>query len=228
MKIKLLELKQIIKHIIREERISDNSASYEVKKDKVIATLRGKSSEKYTKLTQEIVRMDQRVKELKSITDPLNKERIELDKELTVKKDILRDKIISEVFDEQEKFLSLAVQGLGAAIAIDKHTEKNDPSTEYREGDVISINYEKAWETLMSMFPDLTAVGEDIIRKVSQIATETKIKPGTRRSLNVKVNEGVFDSVKEFITKITNRIKNRFLKIEGKINIINSILNGKA
>lgn len=213
------------------EARDDTFADYEVKKDKVIATLKKQKASAFTKLAERWSAFDKLQNELADKKRKLNEE-LKAAKEMedTLKNEV-RDKVVS-IFDDSEQAMSLAVNCLNSTFTLSQMTAENLPTTVAKAGDYIDTNYQKVVELLLEQNKDLTETVNLLIKQCSTIAVEDIVKPGDKRRIRINtsestINEGVWDNIVNIYNKIKstifayfNRIQTRQQKIDQMIMIL--------
>lgn len=230
-----LKHKKLIREYIKYIRLTklseardDSFAEYEVKKDKVIATLKKQKATAFTKLAEEWSKFEKLEIELADKKRKLNVE-LQAAKEM---EDTLKDKIrekVTTIFDESEQAMSLAVHCLGSSFTLSKLTTENEPSVVAKSGDLINTDYKKVVDMLLEQNKDLQETVSLLIKQCSTIAVEDIIKPGSKRRLKVdvgesRINEGLWDRITSAFNFLTTKIKSGLSKIFSRKEKIDQIL----
>ncbi len=134
--------------------------------DKVIVTLEGKQSEKFTKLAK-------RFKELRALTDELGEQSDALNKE--VKEEAL------ELFDATDEIYTRIVETCGLTISIGKRTP------DYY-ADKTTVNYEQIIKDITALVPELSDKVKQIIEANTKVEKELKVAKAPQ--LRVELKEG--------------------------------------
>lgn len=221
MKLTLKERKLIKEYAKRLIEARDNTyASYEVKKDKVIATVSAQKGAVFTKLAQSWKEFSKKAKELEDRKRKLNVEvQAAKDMEETLK-DQIREKVIN-IFDDSEQAMSLAVHCLNSSFTVSKLSAENQPTAVAKKGEIQSTDYQKVVELLLEQNEELKAQIDLLIKQCSIIAVEDIVKPGKKRRANVDstmegvINENwIWDKIVSVYNKISNIIKRKFQALE--------------
>lgn len=230
MKLSLIEsilVKKYIKKLI--EARDDSFADYEVKKDKVIATLKRQKASAFTKLADEWTKFDKLQEELSNEKRKLN-EKVQAAKDMEADlKDRIREKVVN-IFDESEQAMSLAVHCLNSTFTVSKLTAENLPTTVAKAGDYIDTNYQKVVELLLEQTPDLSNTINLLIKQCSTIAVEDIVKPGAKRRAGISTSESIlkegpiWDKVVNIYNKIAAKIKGYFNLLDARKKRIDQLL----
>jgi hypothetical protein len=141
--------------------------------DKVIVELKGKQSEKFTKLAK-------RFKECKDMTKELELKKAELDAEL-------KEDLVTDLFDAQDEIYTRVVDTVSMTLTLSKKTVRTTAMTDY----------DAILEELSKMVPELT----DKIAELKKQYTRIEIKP-VASSLRPALKEGVGDKVTGLLQKL--------------------------
>ena len=113
-----------------------------------------------------------------------------------------------------------------------KITDENIPRKTSSAGDIISTDYKKVIELLLEQNEDLKSTLDVLIKQCSVLAVEDIWKPGDKRRTSVKpsddimksegkINEGVWDNIVNFITRLKSKVKQYFTRLESRQQKIN-------
>lgn len=210
----------IVEYVKRLIEARDNNyAAYEVKKDKVIATVSAQKGSAFTKLAQSWKEFEAKATELEDKKRQLNIEvQAAKDMEETLK-DQIREKVVN-IFDDSEQAMSLAVHCLNSSFTVSKLSAENQPSTVAKKGDIQSTDYQKVVELLLEQNEQLKTQIDLLIKQCSIIAVEDIVKPGKKRRAGISTTEGMlnenflWDKIVNAYNKIANIIKRRFQTLE--------------
>ena len=214
-------------NIILEER-DNNYASYEVKKDKVIAKVAAQKASAFTALAKSWKELDATVEQFEIKKRELN----DLKNQVQAKESELHDKIKEKVlgiFDDSEKVMTLTVECLNSSFTLSKLTEANKDKVITPAGEIISTDYKQVVELLLAQNAELKTTIEALIKQSSVIASEDVIKSGAKRRLSVNVGESVitenvFDRVIAAVTKFRTKILTYLKRIDSRQNQIDKLI----
>lgn len=139
--------------------------------DKVIVTLEGNESGKFTKLAK-------RFKELRTATDELSKATDELNRDI-------KEQAI-EFFDAADEIHTRIVETVSMTILIGKRQPDSIEKTS-------KVNYEQIIKDITALVPELTEKIAEIVDANTQV--EEKLKVAKAPQLRVDLKEGVMEDV---------------------------------
>ncbi len=207
------------------EARDDKYADYLIKKDKIIATVSAQKGSAFTALAKSWKQLDKKVDELAAKKKELNelKNSVEAEEQDLHKK--IREKVVS-IFDDSESTMTLTVECLNSSFTVSQLSDENNPTKVASKGDATSTDYKKVIELLIEQNKDLEGTVNSLIKQCSVLATEDIWKPGKDRRLRVKVdpsmtaesilNEGLWDNVVNFVSKLGIRVKQYFTRLRSR------------
>ncbi len=139
--------------------------------DKVIVTLEGNESGKFTKLAKKFKELKEKTEELSKATDELNK-------------DIKEEAI--EFFDAADEIHTRVVETVSMTILIGKRQPDSIEKTS-------KVNYEQIIRDITALVPELSAKITEIIEANTQV--EEKLKVAKAPQLRVDLKEGVLEDL---------------------------------
>lgn len=182
---KRIELKEIIKKVIREEierdelgRVKHPEISYDVKLkkgeiDSVIATLKGKKSEQFTKAANDLLEIERLKEELKKKEDQLKNSRI-------------RDEI-AELFGADNILWTRTVRTVGAWEIMMSKDQSAGTSTQWA----------KVAQELIKLHPELKVAYESLLKQYTKVSDVRPPRLEPRR-----LDEGIASYIKSWMTKL--------------------------
>lgn len=226
---KILKLikENVDKNTILEVR-DNNYAAYEIKKDKVIATVSAQKAAAFTSLARSWQELDKSVEQFELKKRELN----DLKNKVQAQEDELHNKIkekVLDIFDDSEKAMTLTVECLNSSFTLSKLTEANQDKVITPAGEIISTDYKKVIELLLAQNQDLKSTIDGLIKQASVIASEDVIKAGAKRRLSVNVEEsvlteGLFDRAMNALKKFKITISAYLTRIDTRQNLIDKII----
>lgn len=203
-------------------------ATYEMKKDKVIASLSKQHASVFTKIAKE-------TKTLSADLEIMNAKKRELTEMQNKLKDrgdelnsLTKEKVI-ELFGESEQAMTLSVECLGSTFTLSKLAESNQDKIITKAGEIVSTDYKAVVDELLIQIPEISEAVKLLIKQFSVIAESNVIKKGAERRLTVNlesiVQEGVWDKVLSIVNKLTAKFKSLFSGLRSRQNKINSMLS---
>ena len=241
MKLTPLQKLQVKRYAKRLVEARDNTyASYIVKKDKIIAQVSGQKAGAFTALAKSWKELDKKVTLLEDKKRELNELKNQISAETDLQKEKIREKVIG-IFDDSESAMTLTVECLNSTFTVSKITDENIPKKTSSAGDIISTDYKKVIELLLEQNEDLKSTLDVLIKQCSVLAVEDIWKPGDKRRTSVKpsddimksegkLNEGVWDNIVNFVTRLKSKVKQYFTRLESRQQKINQqlmLLKGK-
>ena len=151
--------------------------------DKVIVTLEGKQSEKFTKLAK-------RFKELRVLTDELGEKSDALNKE--VKEEAL------ELFDATDEIYTRIVETCGLTITVGKRTP------DYY-ADKTTVNYEQIIKDITALVPGLKDKIDEIIAANTQVEEKLKVAKAPQLRVDLKEDFSI-DAILKFARSIGRKL----------------------
>jgi len=226
-----------INHTLKTENVNDyiveardnTYASYEVKKDKVIATVSAQKAAAFTSLAKSWQALDKSV----SLFEEKKRELNELKNQVAAQEEELHNKIrekVVDIFDDGEKAMTLTVECLNSSFTLSKLTETNQDKVITKAGDIISTDYQKVVELLLAQNADLKTTIDGLIKEASVIASADVVKAGAKRRLSVNVgesltlNEGIFDRIFTTLQNFGNKIKSYLNRADKRQDQINNLI----
>lgn len=158
------ELREISHELLKEAR-DNNYATYEVKKDRVIAKISAQKASAFTALAKSWQEMDAELKILENKKRELNELKNKVDTTESELKQKIKDRIV-DVFDESEQTMTLVVECLNSAFTLSKKTEANQDKVVTPKGEIISTDYKKVVELLLEQNEDLKGTIDDLIKNL--------------------------------------------------------------
>lgn len=203
-------------------------ATYEIKKDKVIASLSKQNASVFTKIAKE-------TKTLSADLEIMNAKKRELTEMQNKLKDrgdelnsLTKEKVI-ELFGESEQAMTLSVECLGSTFTLSKLAESNQDKIITKAGEIVSTDYKAVVDELLIQIPEISEAVKLLIKQFSVLAESDVIKKGAERRLSVNlesiVQEGVWDKVLSIVNKLTAKFKSLFSGLRSRQNKINSMLS---
>lgn len=203
-------------------------ATYEIKKDKVIASLSKQNASVFTKIAKE-------TKTLSADLEIMNAKKRELTEMQNKLKDrgdelnsLTKEKVI-ELFGESEQAMTLSVECLGSTFTLSKLAESNQDKIITKAGEIASTDYKAVVDELLIQIPEISEAVKLLIKQFSVIAESDIIKKGAERRLSVNlesiVQEGVWDKVLSIANRLAAKFKSLFSGLRSRQNKINSMLS---
>lgn len=210
-----------------QEARDNNYASYEVKKDKVIAKISAQKASVFTSLAKSWKELDNSVELLAQKKRELNELKNKVEAEESELKSKIKEKITS-VFDESETAMTLTVECLNSSFTLSKITETNQDKVITPKGGIISTDYKMVVDLLLEQNAELKETIDLLIKKASVIASEDVIKKGAERRVSVavgeNVNEAFTDRISNFFAAVSKKIKHFFGNLNKRQNLINKYI----
>lgn len=203
-------------------------ATYEIKKDKVIASLSKQNASVFTKIAKE-------TKTLSADLEIMNAKKRELTEMQNKLKDrgdelnsLTKEKVI-ELFGESEQAMTLSVECLGSTFTLSKLAESNQDKIITKAGEIVSTDYKAVIDELLIQIPEISEAVKLLIKQFSVLAESDVIKKGAERRLSVNlesiVQEGVWDKVLSIANRLAAKFKSLFSGLRSRQNKINSMLS---
>ena len=229
------ELKKLINEvyidIISEERLPAEFASYEVKKERIIAYLERQKATAFTKYAKAWTDLDAKVKALAEKKVELN----ELKNSVEATKDELHSNLrnyIVEIFDIDENMNTLVVDCASSTFTLSKKSEEND-DTIIAAHDIVNKDYKKAWDTMYEIMK-----GDDgIIKKMEELIAQCsevvrvgeQVTKGKERRLKTDLKDDnsfskLIKAIKSKLLTLVHNFSNWFKKYEVKIDNYDSMI----
>ena len=220
------KVKSYIKYI--KEARDEKYAEYEVKKDKIIATVSGQKASAFTSLAKSWKALDNKVTELENKKRELNELKNSVEAEESDLKNKIKDKILS-IYDDSESAMTLTVECLNSTFTLSKLADSNQPTKTANKGDIISTDYKKVIELLVEQNSDLKDSIDLLIKQCSVLASEDIWKAGKERGVRVNVGEsllqeGIWEKIASTFQKIVIKVKSLFSKVSARQKQINKEL----
>lgn len=139
--------------------------------DKVIVTLEGNESGKFTKLASKFKELKAKTEELSKATDALNKD--------------IKEQAI-EFFDAADEIHSRIVETVSMTILIGKRQPDTIEKTS-------KVDYEKIIKDITALVPELSEKIDEIVKANTQV--EEKLKVAKAPQLRVDLKEGIIEDM---------------------------------
>jgi hypothetical protein len=191
-------------------------AEYEEKKGKVIAYLQKQKASQFTKYAKSWTELDFLIEKHAEAKRQLN----EIKNEMEDKKNHIHTTLRSEIenlFDDDEKLMTLTVDCLGSTFTLNKLSEAKPDTV------VTNVDYQKIYEELNAFVAGkegLQEMFEDITQKYTEVITIAGKTPERGLRVNIKegnnINEGLFETLIDNISKIVDKFATTFKRWFGK------------
>lgn len=228
-------IKKVIENLPRAEIIrylnearDNNYATYQVKKDRVIANVSAQKASVFTHLAKSWQELDKKVEDLENKKRALNdlKNQISAEEEELHQK--IKDKIVG-IFDDSEQTMTLVVECLNSSFTLSKFTEANADKIVTKQGEIVSTDYKKVVQLLLEQNEELKGVIDTLIRESSVIAAADIVKPGAKRRLKLDVteniNEGLGNRIISALNRLASNVKLYLNKLKSRQNLIDNYMD---